>query len=189
MKKIMLTVLCCGMTFSTFAQDASVEKSIFGVQTGFLGIWGYHEAKLSNQIALRTEIGLDGAIFLSDNRDANGFALVPAITLEPRWYFNLERRLTRGKRIDGNSGTFFSIKTTYHPDWFVISSKDKNTYNFISDISIIPTIGIRRNLGKNFNYETGFGVGYVRFLNSEDTILVNQNEAGVNLHLRIGYQF
>ncbi len=189
MKKMILTVLCCGMTFMSFAQDASVEKSIFGVQTGFLGIWGYHEAKLSNQFALRTEIGLDGAIFLSSNRDTNGFALVPAITLEPRWYFNLDRRLTRGKRIDGNSGTFFSIKTTYHPDWFVISSKSKGTYNFISDISIIPTIGIRRNLGKHFNYETGFGVGYVRFLNTEGINLVDQNEVGVNLHLRIGYRF
>ncbi|WP_344714740.1 hypothetical protein [Winogradskyella damuponensis] len=38
-------------------QNTSVEKSIFGLQTGVLGIWAYNEAKLSNTIALRTEHG------------------------------------------------------------------------------------------------------------------------------------
>ena len=189
MKKIIFAVLCCGCTLLTFAQDASVEKSIFGVQTGFLGIWVHNESKLSNQFALRTEVGLDAGIFISDNSNLSGLSLIPAITVEPRWYYNLDKRQAKLRRTDGNSGNFFSIKTTYHPDWFVISSKDKSTYKFISDISIIPTWGIRRNIGKHFNYEAGAGVGYIRYLNSYDTILLDENEIGVNLHLRIGYRF
>ncbi|MBC8756807.1 hypothetical protein H2O64_19190 [Kordia sp. YSTF-M3] len=189
MKKIMLTVLCCGITFISTAQDASVEKSIFGVQTGLFGIWAHNEAKLSNQFALRTEVGLDAGIFISDNSNLNGFSLIPAITLEPRWYYNLDKRQSKSRRTDGNSGNFFSIKTTYHPDLFVISNRDKNTYRFISDISIVPTWGIRRSIGKHFNYETGIGVGYIRFFEPDGVILFDEHEVAINLHLRIGYRF
>ncbi len=180
MKKILLTLTFCGLTFITNAQDASVEKSTYGIQTGFLGIWAHNESKLSNQIALRSELGLDTGIFGSDINDINGFILAPAITLEPRWYYNLNKRQNKSKRIDGNSGNFISIKTTYHPDWFVISNEDN--INFISDISIIPTWGIRRNIGNHFNYEAGFGIGYVHYFEEESGVTVN-------LHLRIGYRF
>ena len=187
MKKILLPLIFCGLTVITTAQEISVENSTFGVQTGFLGIWVHNESKLSNQIALRSELGLDTGIFGSDFNDNDGFLLVPAITIEPRWYYNLNKRQSKSKQIEGNSGNFISIKTTYHPDWFVISNKDN--INFISDFSIIPTWGIRRNIGNHFNYEAGFGIGYVHYFEEDNVVLTDQNDVIVNLHLRIGYRF
>ncbi|MEM6684951.1 MAG: hypothetical protein AAF617_04060 [Bacteroidota bacterium] len=189
MKKIFYMLAACIMVQTTQAQDASVEKSIFGVQTGFLGIWVHNEVKLANQFALRTEVGLDAGLFINSDSNIDGLALIPALTLEPRWYINLNRRQEKSKRIDGNSGTFISLKTTYHPDWFVITSENKNSYTFISDISIIPTIGIRRNIGKHFNYEVGGGIGYVRYLDDDYTRFFDASDVAANLHLRIGYRF
>ncbi|AXO79604.1 hypothetical protein DZC78_04085 [Olleya aquimaris] len=187
MKKILLILIFCGLTLIMKSQNASVEKSTFGIQTGFLGIWVHNESKLSNQFALRSELGLDTGIFGSDVNDINGFLLVPTITAEPRWYYNLNKRENKSKRIDGNSGNFISIKTTYHPDWFMISNE--NSINFISDISIIPTWGIRRNIGNHFNYETGIGIGYVHYFEEDNVILLDESGVTVNLHLRIGYRF
>jgi hypothetical protein len=59
----------------------------------------------------------------------------------------------------------------------------------IPDVSIIPTWGIRRNIGNHFNYETGIGVGYVRYFYKSQGFGENEGEAAVNLHLRIGYRF
>jgi hypothetical protein len=70
--------------------------------------------------------------------------MTPVITAEPRWYYNLNKRVNKSKRIDGNNGNFISLKTSYHPDWFVISNYDN--INIISDISLVPTWGIRRNI-------------------------------------------
>ena len=187
MKNILLAVALCALTFSTKAQDASVEKSTFGIQTGFLGIWAHNESKLSNSIALRSELGLDAAIYSNSFVGKSGFVLVPALTLEPRWYYNLNKRVSKSRRIDGNSGNFISIKTTYHPDTF-FGGKDENI-NFISDISIIPTWGIRRNLGKHFTYETGIGVGYIHYLEDVQSITFDESDVTINLHLRIGYRF
>lgn len=187
MKKIFCFLALCGLTFIAKSQTASVEKSTYGIQTGFLGIWVHNESKLSNQFALRSELGLDTGIFGSDINDVDGLLLVPAITVEPRWYYNLNKRENKSKRIDGNSGNFISIKTTYHPDWFVISNVDN--INFISDISIIPTWGIRRNIGKSFNYELGFGIGYVHYFKEDNVIFFDESGVTANLHLRIGYRF
>lgn len=57
MKKTFLTLALISLTLTVKSQNASVEKSVFGIQTGFLGIWGHNETKLTNQIALRSEIG------------------------------------------------------------------------------------------------------------------------------------
>ncbi|WP_297868340.1 hypothetical protein [uncultured Flavobacterium sp.] len=180
-----LVVLCFSITIKS--QNASVEKSVFGIQTGFLGIWVHNESKLSNQIALRSEIGFDSGIWGGDFYDKTGFLMTPVITAEPRWYYNLNTRVSKSKKIDGNSGNFISLKTSYHPDWFVISNYDNLA--IISDISIVPTWGIRRNIGKHFNYETGIGLGYRYIFAKQAGYLKNESDAALNLHLRIGYRF
>ncbi|MBC9794877.1 hypothetical protein [Sinomicrobium weinanense] len=187
MKKILLTLTFCGLTFIAKSQTVSVEQSTFGIQAGLLGIWGHHEARLSNQIALRSELGFDSGFWRNNYYDELGFLLTPVITLEPRWYYNLNKRESKSRRTDGNSGNFISIKTSYHPDWFVISNHDN--IRIISDISIIPTWGIRRNIGNHFTYETGIGFGYSYIFARQAGYSEDEGDAALNLHLRVGYRF
>jgi hypothetical protein len=175
------------LSFKSQAQDISVEKSTYGIQTGFLGIWVHNESRLTNRIALRSEFGLDAVISSNSFVGTRVFIMVPAITLEPRWYYNLGRRVSKSKRIDGNTGNFISLKITYHPD-IVVGNLPPNG-NLISDVSIIPTYGVRRNVGKHFTYEVGFGIGYVDYFLEENVFGVEDDGVGVNLHLRLGYRF
>ncbi len=69
MKKLFLTLTFFGIIFTAKSQTASVEKSTFGIQTGFIGIWAHNESKLSNQIALRSELGFDSGIWGGDFYD------------------------------------------------------------------------------------------------------------------------
>lgn len=187
MNKSFLTLLLCGLSMIVTGQTASVEKSTFGIQTGFLGIWVHNESKLSNVIVLRAEAGLDSGIWGGDFYNNTGFLMTPVITAEPRWYYNLNRRLRKSKNIEGNSGNFVSLKTSYHPDWFVISNADD--VSVISDISLIPTWGIRRSIGNHFTYEAGIGIGYRYIFAKQAGFLENESEAAGNLHLRVGYRF
>ena len=187
MRKIILSLLICGLTLNAKSQNASVEKSIYGVQTGFLGIWVHNESKLFNPISLRSEIGLDTGVSIRNGEEITGFLLTPVLTLEPRWYYNLNKRISKSKRVDGNSGNFISIKTTYHPDWFVIPNE--TNLNFITDISIVPTWGIRRNIGNHFTYEAGIGIGYLHYFKKDNVVFINESDVALNLHLRAGYRF
>ena len=187
MKRSLMTIALLGIFYFAKSQTVSVEKSVYGIQTGLLGIWGHNESKLSNQIVLRSEIGFDSGIWGGDYYEKTGFLMTPIISLEPKWYYNLNKRTRKGKRIDGNSGNFISLKMGYHPDWFVISNYDG--LKVISDLSIIPTWGIRRNIGKHFNYETGVGVGYRYIFGKNAGYMKNENLPAANYHIRIGYRF
>ena len=103
----------------------------------FLGVCHYNETKLSNSVALRAELGFDSAIWGGSYYKRTRFLLTPVLTLEPRWYYNLYKRVEKLKIIDVNRGNFFSLKTSYHPDWFVISNNEDQKN--VSDISIVPT--------------------------------------------------
>jgi hypothetical protein len=187
MKKITMIIIVCGMASIAQSQNASIENSIYGVQIGVLGVWAHNESKLSNQIALHSEIGFDSGIWGGMFYDKTGIVFAPVITIEPRWYYNLNKRVKKSRRIDGNSGNFLSLKTSYHPDWFVISNYDN--LRIISDVSVVPTWGIRRNIGNHFNYEAGIGIGYRYIFAKQAGYREDESEVGLNLHLRIGYRF
>lgn len=160
MKKVFLALILVS-TASVFAQNVSVEKSITSLQIGGgtkFGLWINNETRLSNTIALRSEIGLENDITVGSHYDNEGFILQPVLTLEPKYYYNLFSRSSNSRKIKGNSGNFISVKTSYHPDWFVLNLDEKTTR--LADLSIIPTWGLRRQLAENFNFETAIGIGY-----------------------------
>lgn len=188
MKKIVFTLIFLGCNFIAKSQNTSLEKSTLGIQTGILGLWIHSENKLGDQIALRSEIGLDAGIFGGSLfYDGTGYLLIPTITLEPRWYYNLKKRASKSKNTIGNAGNFISLKTSFLPDWFVVSNYDN--IQVINQITLIPTWGIKRNIGQRLNYEAGFGIGYRYSFSKSAGFEANEGDVAANLHLRIGYRF
>ena len=173
-----MTVILLGLTAQ--AQEPSVEKSIFGVQTGVLGVWGHNEVRLSTKISLRSEIGLNSGFF-SGTENTSSFILFPIITVEPRYYYNLVKRFHAGKNTQKNSANFLTAKVSYVPDWFKISNESH--ISVADGISITPKWGIKRTISKHFTYEAGIGMGYYALFDS------NENGVAVDIHLRIGYTF
>ncbi len=196
MKKTFFILILCGWAFmvnaqttkqNTPAKTVRVEKSIFGIQTGFLGIWVHNEMRLWNQISLRTEVGMEITHFApGDSFKKANFVLSPMFVIEPRWYYNLKKRKAASRRIDGNSGNFISLQTRFLPDWFVIS--DYQYESSQSMLWITPMWGMRRNIGKHFNYEAGIGMGY-SFYFKDKTYWYSYSEWMLNILLRIGYRF
>lgn len=82
-------------------EKQGVEHALYGVQTGLLGVWVFNEARLSNSLALRTEIGLEaGMLFYASNLIGDVGTVTdfsPSISLEPRWYYNLDERFKEGR--------------------------------------------------------------------------------------------
>ena len=161
-------------------QAPSVESSTFGIQIGAIGAWGYYEAKIADPLALRFELGTNTSFSSSTITNGNLVYVFSEINVEPRFYYNLNRRSEQNKSIAKNSADFLSLRTRYIPD-LVVASNSENI-NIDSSISILPSWGIRRSVG-TFNYELGFGIGYGYRL--ESTVGSRGFVAG-NLQLRVG---
>jgi len=187
-KKIAI-LLFISLSLQGFAQEVSVEKSIFDVQLGLVGLWANHELKLTKQLALRSEIGLElGFAEQTSNGVKSTYSvLAPNITLEPKWYYNLEKRFAKGKNIKRNSGNFIAIKAHYLPDLFLITG-NKNL-NIVNQLAIIPQWGIRRVSGKHISFETGFGLGPQLYFGKGSKNVTNRDDVYVDLNLRVGYSF
>lgn len=185
-KNTFLFFILLAYSYLSFSQQATVEKSIFSVQTGFLGVWINHEARLAPKFALRSEIGLEAG-YAGGSFQNDVFFLAPILKLEPRYYYNLQKRSDKGKSIAKNSGNFFAINTLYTPDWFVISSE--SNLDVVETLSIIPKWGIRRVVGEHFTYEVGIGIGYQYSNYKQFGFSQNESDVTGELHLRIGYTF
>lgn len=191
MKKFLLLLVWLPAIVCSQNSDTNhlVAKSIFGVQTGVLGVWANHELGLSNTIALRSELGLDTGLFggLYYKNNVN-FILYPTLTLEPRLYYNLQKRLDKGKTITKNSGNFVALKIHYAPDWFTITNYS-GKISIAENYAMYAKWGIKRIIGKHFTYETGLGFGYRNYFLKQYGYTANQSEAALDVHLRIGYTF
>ncbi|WP_172916556.1 hypothetical protein [Capnocytophaga canis] len=184
MKKIIATMFMVLGLNAVYAQHVSVEKDLVGIQAGLLGVNIYNEHRLSDAITLRSDASLHGGFWTGDIYDKTGFLLAPAISIEPKWYYGLNRRVKKGKNISNNSGNYFSLRTEFSPNWFVISN-DSNVSNDYNAISVIPVFGIRRSFSRNFNYEFNVGYGYSTTLGRTP----NSKGGTFWISFKIGYDF
>jgi hypothetical protein len=182
-KTFKIAVLYFTFIGSMQAQTASVEKKVTGIQVGFLGAWVHQEYKITNLIALRAEVGMNVGLFGGGFYEDTGYVITPVITVEPRWYYNLKERQSNSKKIKGNTGNYVSLQTSFHPNGFAISNYDN--VEIVNQLSIIPTWGIKRVVGKHFCYESGIGLGKRYYYADTGT----ESFAAINLHLRLGHQF
>ena len=165
------------------AQNSDVEKNISGIQIGLFGLDLYNEAKIANKTTLRAEASLFPAIWGGDMYAKTGFAFYPALTIQPKYYYNISKRAENGKNTKNNSANYFGLQVRYIPDWFVISNA-KNL-SLSNQINFIPTYGFRRNFAGNFNYEFKAGLGYGTTFGYDH----NTSGAVIDLSIKIGYDF
>ncbi len=153
MKKLtFLICLLCFLTFKLTAQDkVQVEKSLWGIHVGSPIIAVYNESRLANKFVLRTEVA--GTIPLY----ASGDFFSPFLKVEPRYYYNLSRRVSKGKVVEKNIANYFSLELWSN---FGLGTSIRDSEGTIHPVfCITPTYGLRRKIGKHFIFETSIGLG------------------------------
>ena len=165
------------------AQNSDVEKNISGVQIGIFGLDLYDEMRIAEKTTLRAEASLFPAVWGGDMYAKTGFAFYPALTLQPKYYYNISKRAENGKNTKNNAANYFGLQVRYIPDWFVISNAKGLRLN--NQINFIPTYGFRRNFATNFNYEFKAGLGYGTTFGTD----YNSSGAILDLSIKVGYDF
>jgi hypothetical protein len=194
MKRILVLVLIITV-FGVKAQDTiqkpSVAKSLNSVQLGLLNLSFNNESRLARKIVLHSELGVElGFISKKYNdpaiKDESATIVFPYISLEPRWYYSLDRRHKLGRNIGGNSANYIGLQTAYWSGKMLLV----NTGNFdlVSSLRIVPKYGMRRSFGKHFNYEFSGGVGY-KYNLASDNCACKKSETDYDIQARIGYNF
>ena len=184
MKNIILSllVLFCFCT-TIVAQEASVEKSLFGLQIGPTGVWGHNELRMSPTSTIKIEAGLQFDNVYSTGIRGNRLHAFPDFNVEPRWYYNLGIRKNKEKNISQNSGNFLGLFIKARTGRTLTVRNEEMRLK--EDYAAYVRWGFKRTYGKHFTLETAVGPGLV-LSNSSNT---QELFADINIQFRIGYTF
>lgn len=85
------------------------------------------------------------------------WALIPAFNAQYRYYYNLDRRITKNKRTAGNTGNYIALNNTTFFNERIIGNL--NTYGgYFGYVGSV--YGIQRTYAKGFSFNLKFGIGY-----------------------------
>lgn len=181
MKKYLLLVLLSIAIYkvSHTQETPGVEKQIYGVQAGILGAWAHGEFKAAELVSVRVEAGYNFGFGIYGTNFS--YWAIPALSVEPRYYYTFNKRNEKGKNTENNSGSYLSLNSSYHSARGVITNST-SAYN--PALTFIPQIGFRQ-CKKHFSFEIAGGVGYGYALQST----VNNSGVVWGFTLRMGYNF
>ncbi len=83
------------------------------------------------------------------------FGVYPILRGQYRYYYNMERRLKKGKNITGNSGNYVAALVAYQNGSPLIGNLYTST-----TLGVGPVYGIQRTYKRGFFYRLEGGVGY-----------------------------
>jgi hypothetical protein len=141
---ISITIL---FSFSSIAQNNQLE-SLSSVKLGLLGSWLAYEQPVSNKILINAEVGYEFGIYSNVISNGTQFLATSTFSLEPRYYYNLEKRKAAGKSTMLNAGNYIALEIQTSPNWGTYATDN------------VPKIGLKRTLGKSVTFELAGGLGY-----------------------------
>ena len=157
MKKTLLLLILLTTTITYAQKNNNGSENIFGIKIGLIGGWLNYEKSLSEKITLNTEFGYEGG-FLKGTDSKIDYVFTSTFSIEPRYYYNFEKRKEKGKKTNNNSANYFSTEILYVSD--LLSSTNRNNLTINTSFGLIPKYGLRRVLSKKLNFEFAFGLGY-----------------------------
>lgn len=120
------------------------------------------EFRIKDSFNIYTELGLGINIAIKDNTVKANYPLI--LGVNPRLYYNIQKRKNQGKRVDKFSGNYVGISFNK-----ILSSWGSPDLELAA--SIAPVWGLQRNIGKSGYYNLGIGLG-VNFWKDKTTLLL-----------------
>lgn len=156
MNKIIFLFLCSFIPFTLTAQNnQKVSKSIFSVN--FLIPSVELETRISDKTTLDLFGGIGFGLAAGTQRDGTDVGFFPVFSTQYRYYYNLEKRAGKGKKVSENSGNYVAAVGE------IMSGKPIfGDLKFENDYSALvgAVWGLQRYYNSGFKLDLNLGGGY-----------------------------
>lgn len=145
----LLILISCSFVSLEAQPYKNVEAELFKVN--------FINPGVEYEVGIGHDQTLDFGLALQFGANDIGYAFLPAINAQYRYYYNFERREQRDKRIEGNSGNYLAASGTLFLEEVIIGNLDSGD-GFFGILG--PVYGIQRTYPSGFNFTLEFGLGY-----------------------------
>lgn len=180
MKKSFLTLLFTVLFALTYAQENTALSTKKVWRANFLNPGIELELPTGSKFSFSAGLGIGyGAGYPDLTFGGDGFIYIigPFLDLQEKWYYNFDKRNSKQKTTDNNSGNFVALRFVTRGN--AIAENVFRTSNF--DFAFGPTWGIQRKYGKNFHFLFDIGPQYYF-----DTV-GNGNIWPLNVQINLGF--
>jgi len=135
----------------TYRNSRVIEIGTHGLSVGY-------DILIGNKSFLNFETGVGGGYNLND--DAVSYILnfskpTPYVKSSYSFFYNKDKRISKGKSLKNNSGNFIEAQLKY-------SFGNKNDIDLNKSLLTDLHWGIQRSIGSNFYFRTHVGIGYLQ---------------------------
>ncbi|MDE0535699.1 hypothetical protein [Tenacibaculum sp. L6] len=156
MKKTFL-LICSLFAVSLFSQEKQTQ-SVWRIN--FLNPGVEYETPTGNNSTLSIGAGIGYSVSYphTDHTAGSGFitSFNPFLDIQHKWFYNFDKRKTKGLNITNNSGNFISARVLTRGESLFGNSNGTDGLDF----AVGPTWGIQRKYGKNFHFLFDMGPIY-----------------------------
>jgi hypothetical protein len=176
LKRTIPAIIFYSVATLSLAQEKVV--SITSVKGGVVGVSLAKEFALGKMTTLQMEAGvLSGSIYYS-SFDGWGNDLPLGVSVAPQFYYNFSKRVSYSRDTKNNSANYLSLPLFFN------SSKSLGNRSSSESVALMPTWGLRRNLGDNFYFDFSIGYGARHFFGNN---LSPRWESAGNLNVKFGF--
>lgn len=154
MKKLLLLSFCfCFFLTATAQGQPSVEDGLLSVNILTPGL--EYEFGLTNSSTLDLRAGSGFAY--RNGTFGEGFGIYPIFNVQYRHYYNLNKRLEKGKNISNNSANYIALSGAFQSGKPIIGDLEYSESYF----GVVgPVWGLQRYYGAGFKLDLNLGAGY-----------------------------
>ncbi len=153
MKKGILLFTLFIIALNTIFSQTDRVQNIHSVKLTIGGISYSYEKAIVAESAVNFELMLAGA-FGSDFLHGDYWLVAPVLMIEPRLYYNYNKRTIKGKRVINNAANYLSLSLDYQFGFGI----GENAASY-AHFSVVSKWGLRRALGNHFYFEGAAGPG------------------------------
>lgn len=142
------------------------------------------EIKLADNFSLEAAVKLNAlfAVTGTPSQPKIEAIAMPVFHLEPKWNYNVKKRIKKGKKVSGFSSNFISLFASYR---LPVPSPNTKAHHLL----IGPTWGLQRQLGRYGYLKFNSGLGYAHFFDSTiRSQIINQSPLNIPLQIIVDFQ-
>lgn len=158
-KRLLMALLFGFLTLTSHAQGSNEIATEKILRVNFLNPGAEMELPTGTYSTFSVGLGVGyGGGYPDLTFGGNGFIYIisPFLDVQEKWFYNFNKRNTKNRVIENNSGNFVSLRFITRGN--SIAENVNRTSDF--DFAIGPTWGIQRKYGKNFHLLFDIGPQY-----------------------------
>lgn len=181
MKKIIIIIVLMLINRGYSQKINNVEKGVLKLSILTPSI--EYELGLTKKTTLNFSIGTSLNIEKHDSiyNDKVFFGLTPVFGTQYRYYYNLDRRLKKGKNIGNNSGNYFSLLGKYELGDAIIGKIKRNHSN---SFFVGTLYGVQRSYRNKMFFNVEGGIGLQKYDDNNDYI-----DTAILINMKFGWMF